>query len=183
MTQTRNVNCTYCRQVHSSVNCKIVSDIRARKNLLRRQGRCFICLRCNHLAKKLHFNQSVSKLLERHHVSIYEAYLSQGTVGAGNTVQSNSHVLVPEASSFKPQAKNETSTDSCQAQVTPVVTAFVDSSTSVPLQTAMVSVFPVDILEEAINVRLLFDSGSQRSYISDRLRNKSRLPTVKLRNC
>ena len=51
VTQTRNVNCTYCRQVHSSVNCKIVSDIRARKNLLRWQGRCFICLCRNHLAK------------------------------------------------------------------------------------------------------------------------------------
>ena len=43
----------------------------------------------------------------------------------------------------------------------------------------MVSVFPVDNSEEAINVRLLFDSGSQRSYISDRLRNRLRLPTVK----
>ena len=98
---------------------------------------------------------------------------------AGNTVQSNSHVLVPEASSFKPQAKNETSTDSCQTQVTPVVTAFIDSSTSVLLQTAMIPVFPVDNSEEAINVRLLFDSGSQGSYISDRLRNRLRLPTVK----
>ena len=82
-------------------------------------------------------------------------------MGTGNTVQSNSHVLAPEASSFKPQAKNETSTDSCQAQVTPVVTAFFDWSTSVLLQTAMVSVFPVDNSEEAINVRLLFDNGSQ----------------------
>ena len=73
----------------------------------------------------------------------------------------------------------ETSTDSCQTQVTPVVTAFVDSSTSVLLQTAMVSVVPVDNSEEAINVRLLFDSGSQQSCISGRLRNRLRLPTVK----
>ena len=88
--------------------------------------------------------------LKRHHVSVCEAYLSQGTVGAGNTVQSNSHVLALEASSFKPQAKNETSTHSCQTEVTSVVTAFVDSSTSVLLQTAMVSVFPVDNSEEAM---------------------------------
>ena len=100
-------------------------------------------------------------------------------MGAGNIVRSNSHVLAPEASSFKPQAKNETSTDSCQTQVTPVVTAFVDSNASVLLQTAMVSVFPVDNSEEAINARLHVDSGNQRSYISDRLRNRLRLPTVK----
>ena len=68
---------------------------------------------------------------KRYHVSICEAYLSHVIVGAGNTVQSNSHVLAPEASSFKPQAKNQTSTDSCQTQVTPVVTAFVDSSTCI----------------------------------------------------
>ena len=179
VTQMRNMNCTYCRQVHSSVNCKIVSDIRARKNLLRQQGRCFICLRCNHLANNCTSTSQCLNCPKRHHVSICEAYLSQGTVGAGNTVQSNSYVLAPEASSFKPQAKNETSTDSCQAQVTPVVTAFVDSSTSVLLRTAMVSVFPVDNSEKAINVRLFFGSGSQRSYISDRLRNRLRLPTLK----
>ena len=102
-------------------------------------------------------------------------------MGARNTVQGNSQVLAPGASSFKTQAKNETSTDSCQAQVTPVVTAFVDSSTSVLLQTAMVSVFPVDNSEEAINVGLLFYSGSRRSYISDRLRNRLRLPAEKNR--
>ena len=147
VTQTRNVNCTYCRQLHSSVNCKIVSDIRARKNLLRRQGRCFICLRRNHLAKNCTSTSQCLNCSGRHHVSICEAYLSHGTVGAGNTVQSNSHALAPEASSFKPQAKNETSTDSCQTQVTPVVTAFVDSSTSVLLQTALVSVFLVDKCE------------------------------------
>ena len=124
VTETRNVDCTYCRQVHSSVNCKIVSDIRARKNLLRWQGRCFICLHRNHLAKNCTSTSQRLNCLKRHHVSICcEAYLSHRTVGAGTTVQSNSHVLAPEASSFKPQAKNETSTDSSQTQVTPVVTA------------------------------------------------------------
>ena len=43
----------------------------------------------------------------------------------------------------------------------------------------MVSAFPVDNSEEAMNVRLLFYCGSQRSYISNRLRNRLRLPTVK----
>ena len=176
VTQMRNVNCTNCRKVHSSVNCKIISDIRARKKFTQATRQMFYLSSLQSFGKRLHFNQSVFKLLRE---TPCQAYLSHETVGAGNTVPSNNHVLAPEASSYKPQAKNETSTDPCQTQVTPVVTAFVDSSTSVLLQTAMVSVFPVDNSEEAINVRLLFDSWSQLSSISDRLRNRLRLPTVK----
>ena len=83
VTQTKNVNCTYSRQVHSSVNCKIVSDITARKILLRRQGRCLICLRRNYLAKNCTSTSQCLNCSKRHHVSICEAYLSQGTMGAG----------------------------------------------------------------------------------------------------
>ena len=71
----------------------------------------------------------------------------------------------PGPDRFKPQAENETSTDSCQAQVTPVVTALIDSSTSFLLQKAMVSVFPVDNLEEAINVRLIFDYSESSNTV------------------
>ena len=45
------VSCTFCKQSHPSASCGTVTDISARRNLLKQQGRCFVCLRRNHLAR------------------------------------------------------------------------------------------------------------------------------------
>jgi len=41
--------CSYCRQNHSSASCKVVIDISARKQMLRKAGHCFNCLHKNHM--------------------------------------------------------------------------------------------------------------------------------------
>ena len=46
-----SVTCTFCKRGHPS------ADIEAGRNLLKREGRCFICLRRNHLARKTAFAQ------------------------------------------------------------------------------------------------------------------------------
>ena len=43
--------CSYCRQSHTSNSCKAVIDIAERKQILKRSGRCFVCLRKNHLSR------------------------------------------------------------------------------------------------------------------------------------
>ena len=43
--------CTYCTQSHPSNSCKMVTNPAARKNILIKQGRCFVCLRKDHLSK------------------------------------------------------------------------------------------------------------------------------------
>ena len=66
------VSCTFCKQSHTSARCGIVTDISARRNLLNQQGRCFVCLRRNHMAR----NCSPSKVCHicsgEHHMSICE---------------------------------------------------------------------------------------------------------------
>ena len=47
------------------------------------------------------------------------------------------------------------------------------------LQTASVFVSNPEIPEHKINVRLLFDTGSQHSYVSEGLRQELACPTVK----
>ena len=48
--EERSVSCTYCRQKHPSARCTTITDIGARRNLLKQQGRCFLCLRRSHVA-------------------------------------------------------------------------------------------------------------------------------------
>ena len=47
---SKSTKCTYCKQGHASAHCSVVTDRGARKNILRQQGRCYVCLR-----KKDHF--------------------------------------------------------------------------------------------------------------------------------
>ena len=55
---------------------------------------------------------------------------------------------------------------------------FIDAKTSVLLQTAKIFVSRTDDPNHHIQARLIFDTGSQRSYVSPRLRNALQLPTI-----
>ena len=57
---------------------------------------------------------------------------------------------------------------------------FSNNKNSVLLQTAAVSVSGFDNKRKVSNVRLLFDSGSQRSYISEDLRKKLNFRTLRM---
>ena len=45
-----NPTCSFCRKGHHSTSCTIVTDVAAAKNILKKQGRCFYCLKRNHVA-------------------------------------------------------------------------------------------------------------------------------------
>ena len=75
MTPTRDdmaVGCTYCRKNHSSSRCDIVTDVGARKSILRRKGRCFISIKTGHIARFCQTTYRCVKCKRRHHVSICE---------------------------------------------------------------------------------------------------------------
>ena len=46
-------SCCFCKQEHPSRDCTNVVDVEARKQALRRSGRCYICLRRNHIARNV----------------------------------------------------------------------------------------------------------------------------------
>ena len=49
-------NCAFCNNLgHRHEDCKRVTDIKERKKLLLKYGRCFKCLRNGHLARALKF--------------------------------------------------------------------------------------------------------------------------------
>ena len=59
--------CAYCSQPHSSNSCRSVVDVEARKQILFRDGRCFLCLKKQHVSRNC---RSSLKCHGRHHVSI-----------------------------------------------------------------------------------------------------------------
>ena len=47
----KGVKCVFCHNSHWSDKCRVVSDHEARKQVLRKEGRCFTCLKAGHQSK------------------------------------------------------------------------------------------------------------------------------------
>ena len=150
------VSCTFCKQGHPSTNCSTVTDINSRKSLLKQQGRCFVCLRRNHLARNCSPNKVCRICSGRHHMSICEN--ANRDSGAPRNQPQGSSVVAPN------REERRSST-----------TVYVDSNMSILLQTAIASVSTVQRPHPVVDMHVLFDSGSQRSYISEHARGKLNL--------
>ena len=67
---SKQPSCTYCKENNPSASCHIVTNKKQRKDLLRRSGRCFVCLRKNHISKECTSKLKCVKCGARHHNSI-----------------------------------------------------------------------------------------------------------------
>ena len=158
----KSVSCTYCRQKHPSARCTTITDTRARRNLLKQQGRCFICLRRSHLARNCPSNSTCHNCSGKHHVSICDF------VKSTTAHQEGGSAISADRSDRREDQERKSLT-----------TVYVDSNTSVLLQTAVGEVSSVNQPHTGLTVRILFDSGSQRSYITERARNKLSLSAMR----
>ena len=64
------ITCAFCSENHSSNKCSNVTDISQRKQLLRKNERCFICLRKNRVAEDCKSNYKCNKCQLRHNIFI-----------------------------------------------------------------------------------------------------------------
>ena len=150
-------NCAFCHGSHPSVTCESVTDIEGRKRILRNSGRCYNCLRKNHLSRNCHSSSKCSNCQGRHHTSICE----KGTPLKGVSTTKEFSRLDPEAPSF---TTNTTTNTLCSTQ-----------GRAILLQTARTVAYNPAKPKMATTVRILFDSGSQRSYLSRRLMDQLQL--------
>ena len=129
--------------------------------MLRRKGRCFKCLRTGHLTNRCENGKARHICGLRHHTSICESlgkesqstHLGKGAVKEGDA-------LNPSAASFQ----------------APTTSMYISSKSSVLLQTARANISKPGNDEHFVNARMVFDSGSQRSYISENLQKTLTLP-------
>ena len=146
MSASRKINkCVYClNEQHSAEDCNKVTSVEERKGILRRYAKCFICLNAGHRAANCRQRNALCKICQgRHHASICSANTNQ--TAPFSTVQTAGEVLNPNAASWVGSASLAPS-----------------SSTKVALQTAMAVVND----KKERRARVLFDCGSQRSFIT-----------------
>ena len=139
-----NIVCVYCREGHYSASCTKVSTIPARREILRKEGCCFVCLRKGHRANECQSHRKCRRCGRKHHQSICE----QGSAA-----------LTPENHDIK--------------ETPPTTSTVAKTRNNVLLQTARSKAYSAD--NQLVPVRVLLDSGSQRSYITNSLKAKLKL--------
>ena len=138
------ISCTYCRKNHPSSKFTVITDIKARKAILRNKAKCFVCLKSGHLARQCRSNISCYKCHQKHHISICE---------------------------HSPKVANESKSEEPSSQF------FSASKGSTLLQTAQAIISSNS--GKSDQIRVLLDSGSQKSFINENLSKTLNLPVVR----
>ena len=147
--QSPRVWCSFCNQNHQSSKCNVVTSIESRKEVLKRKGKCFLCLKQGHLARNCQAPMKCLKCQGAHHVAICGN--PDPTLGG----QDREHVASVSTSMYVDQSRG-----------------------SVLLQTATAEVVRPDNDSFPLSVRLVFDSCSQRSYMTKDLKDKLGLSVI-----
>ena len=67
-----HIRCVYCDKNHASWKCFTVTDTAGRKAILRKKGRCYLCLKASHISRFCAAKYKCAKCKGRHNVSICE---------------------------------------------------------------------------------------------------------------
>lgn len=133
--------------------------MKARREILKSSGRCFNCLRRGHVAGKCRSQNVCRHCRKKHHTSICD--------GGGTRNPSLATPQAPVTPTLDPDAPpfESTATTLCAGEMKTVL-----------LQTAKARVYnPSSSSQPARELRVLLDSGSQRSYITERARSLLKL--------
>ena len=130
-TVSTSVTCCYCGQSHFPTSCSVITDIEARKQSLRKSGRCFSCLRKGHLSRNCRTTNRCRNCGGRHHTSICAP--RQRDNERPTTTQPRSVSTIETTSSLNPSAPEFNPS-------TPKSSLYVDTSQAVLLQTALAEV-------------------------------------------
>ncbi|XP_068757291.1 uncharacterized protein [Montipora capricornis] len=155
-------NCYFCNHPGlRSFNCTSVTDPEKSKEILKKKGRCFVCLRRGHVSNCCPSEYKCKKCFGRYHISV----CSGGFQLPQNATQGNA-IEQPNVTQPGPGA---------------MATLHVGGKNSVLLQTATANV-SIPRSGKTVQARLLFDSGSQRSYIANSLRSSLELLSLRYEN-
>ena len=144
-------SCVFCAKGHPSFKCRKVTNVKSRVDILRRNRKCFVCLGAGHQKRDCKARYICKNCNGRHHIAI--CFGKEGKEAEGKT-DFGDKIDIPQNLVMSTKAEHD----------------------AILLQTATAQV--QDSCEKnRAKVKLLFDSGSQRSFITGDLRARLNLET------
>ena len=129
--------CTYCKQPHSSNDCETVPIAQAQRDILKKTGRCYVCLRKDRLSRESNVNFFTCG--GRHHVSICESNLLK----TGTSKQC-----------AKPEQRENVHPDQPKPDHSQL-TMFISSATPILLQIAQAIIYKLGSIEKGAKARIV----------------------------
>ena len=177
--EQRPKSCSYCNGNHPAIRCDKVATVAERREFLHRHKRCFNCLGVNHIKPQCFSKNRCLKCKKKHHTSICNEPQQQTTKReAAKPEQTTKR----EAAKPEHQQKNEPEPSPknppANANKEHVGVAHaLNPNTQILMQSAItqVSKHPNGHYHQA---RLLFDTGSHRTFITEDMRIKLNLEPV-----
>ena len=162
MSATSSPFCCYCQQSHPSDKCQTVTQVEARKQILKKSGRCFVCLKKGHIGRECRSKHKCFRCGGKHHSTI--------------CLRTSTSICPPQPKPADGSTQQSTSTGTglnpdAPPYINPATTLYVDTGKTVLLQTAQTTISNPDLPNDTIGVRVILDPGSQRSYITSQARS------------
>jgi hypothetical protein len=174
--QEAREECAFCKRAHPSKNCRTVTDVNSRRQIVREEGRCYLCLGMQHRAATCKSGGKCAKCSQRHHSSICYGVKPKTQQQQQQPLVSQpppgDHIALPVqqiASQVQQEPQGSGMSGSEENS-----TLLVDGRQHTLLETAKVTASSV---EGGCRVRgrIILDKCSHRSFITDRFRQKLRL--------
>ena len=150
-TNPSSLSCYYCGEQHLSTSCKNVTNPEARKQMLLKAGRCFVCLKKGHVSRDCRSSLKCTNCRGRHHVTICNG--SRRTNPPASDPSTSSHQAQQPRTSTSAATQQPRSNNS-------TLPMYVDARTPVLLQTVTTVVYIKSRPAVSTKARLILDSGS-----------------------
>ena len=176
----RQRSCPYCRENHSPLYCQNVPDVNQRRDIIRRNNRCYNCLGTGHRVPDCRNEGRCRNCQGKHHTSIcipgrgsqtYQQQRNASTEGQGAGRGSQTYQQQGNASTEGQGAGNKKSN-----QVLNTTSSW-EPPGAILLEIAQAEVRKPGS-QTYVPVNIFFDKGSQLSYCTNKLREKLELNTL-----
>ena len=169
------IQCVYCSGNHFSASCTKTSEVQARLEILKRDRRCFVCLKKGHRSNQCSNQRGCRRCSGRHHQSICNQLNSKINPDMQESAATRRGIEGVDGNQKNQEVHNQSETPNPNTHTVHVqgttTTTSTDDKGKVMLQTATAIATNEDGSKSA-RVKILFDSGSQRSYITNSLKSK-----------
>lgn len=182
LTSDNQPKCVYCRLGHSSSSCTTITDTSQRKAILKRVGRCYVCLKRHHLSRDCRSTTKCGRCNGRHHTSIcntgqssrssnssHHSACSQNNATIGQSTSANNQQLSGSQALQPPHPQTSITGPSTSTTTTGLYC--VNADTPVLLQTAQAYIHKPNNPTCGTTIRIILDGGSQRSYMTQRVKD------------
>ena len=159
--------CLFCKQGHYPADCQIVTNLNERRNILKKLGRCFNCMRKGHVSRQCDTSIKCNFCKDKHHAALCLKKFK--SVESGCTSKGTTAFAIPEEKVKEEVVEKKGSVG------TVGVNNFINSGNHVFLQTAKAMCDSPDN-NISRSVRLIFDSASQYTSVT-----KEVIETLKLK--